>query len=518
MSLSHSDYPWLQVPPGSAQELEAFAQLQTKLLPIYEEIFSDRRKPRTVVVVPSLSFDAEELAKITGVYHYEERLLCLLLLLQLPHTHIVYATSQPIQPSIVDYYLHLLPGVPSHHARRRLTLLSCHDASSEPLTQKLLQRPRLLQAIRNKIIALDASHLACFNTTHLERTLAVELGLPLYGCDPALSHLGDKTHSRELFRMAGVPLADGMERLKGEDDIIHSLTVLKTREPSLRRAVIKLNEGFSGEGNAIFSFEGAPEGEALETWVRDQLPKRIRFEAAAETYDHYLQKFKEMEGIVESWIDGDHKRSPSVQCRVSPKGEVQILSTHDQVLGGPSGQIFLGCTFPADKEYRLDLQELGTRIGELLRDRGVLGRFAIDFISVKEEDKWKHYAIEINLRKGGTTLPFLMLEFLINGRYDLESGRYLDPNGQPRYYYASDNLQDMNYRGLTPDDLMDILVDHELYFHSSRQEGVVFHLMGTLSQFGKLGVVCIGNSHERAKELYDETVRVLDHEVRNMRR
>ena len=35
----------------------------------------------------------------------------------------------------------------------------------------------------------------------------------------------------------------------------------------LRRAAIKLDEGFSGEGNAVFSYEGAPEGGDLERWV-----------------------------------------------------------------------------------------------------------------------------------------------------------------------------------------------------------------------------------------------------------
>jgi hypothetical protein len=31
---------------------------------------------------------------------------------------------------------------------------------------------------------------------------------------------------------------------------------------------------------------------------------------------------------------------------VTPTGEVEIVSTHDQLLGGPSGQSYLGCRFP----------------------------------------------------------------------------------------------------------------------------------------------------------------------------
>jgi hypothetical protein len=129
--------------PDSVEELRRFAQLQERLAPLFRRVFPYPRAPRTVVVVPSLSLDAEELAKISGVHHYEERMLCMLML-PMPRTHMVFVTSQPVATPIVDYYLHLLPGVPFRHARRRLTLLSCHDASELSLTQKILERPRLL--------------------------------------------------------------------------------------------------------------------------------------------------------------------------------------------------------------------------------------------------------------------------------------------------------------------------------------------------------------------------------------
>src|ERR687895_2733367 len=123
--------------PGSAEELRRFAQIQERLEPLAGRLVSDPGAPQTVVVVPSLSLDAEELAKISGVHHYEERLLCMLMLLRMPRTRLVFVTSQPIATPIVDYYLHLLPGVPYRHARRRLTLLSRYDGSKLPLTQKI---------------------------------------------------------------------------------------------------------------------------------------------------------------------------------------------------------------------------------------------------------------------------------------------------------------------------------------------------------------------------------------------
>lgn len=515
--ISHTAISNATVPfPGSEEERQRFGEIQARLAPLFGRVFTDPLAAQTVVVVPSLSLDPEELAKLRGVSHYEERLLCLLMLLRRPRTHLVYLTSQPVATPIIDYYLHLLPGVPISQARGRLTLLSCYDASSRPLTQKVLERPRLLERIKAAIPDAAAAHLTCFNSTPLERSLAVQLGIPLYACDPSLTWLGTKSGSREVFREAGVPMPEGREGLRDAHDVAHALAELRQSRPELRRAVIKLNEGFSGEGNAVFRYDGTPAGRVLDSWIEAELPRRIQFEAPTETWERYSQKLAQMGGIVEVFVEGEGGadiRSPSVQCRINPLGAVEIISTHDQVLGGPSGQIFLGCTFPADSAYRLEIQEAGRRVAEVLRNRGALGRFGIDFISVRNRDRWEHYAIEINLRKGGTTHPYLTLQFLTDGTYDPESGEYHTPSGQARYYIASDNLQSPAYRGLTPDDLMDITAEQSLHFDGASGQGVVFHLIGALSEFGKLGAVSIGDSPECAERLYRQTVAVLDRET-----
>ena len=131
-------------------------------------------------------------------------------------------------------------------------------------------------------------------------------------------------------------------------------------------------------------------------------------------------------------------------------------------------------------------------------------------MSVKSGSEWKHYAIEINLRKGGTTFPYLVLEFLTDGFYDSKTGLFRLHSGEPRYYYASDNFQKPRYKGLTPDDLIDTMVCNLIHYDSATQQGVVFHLMGALSQFGKFGVTCISEHAEAAKILYDTAMAALD--------
>ena len=138
-------------------------------------------------MVPSISVDAS----IHGVLQqaYEERYLFLLLLLRQPRARLVYVTSQAIRPEVIDYYLDLLPGVFSGHARKRLFLVSPLDGSAAPLSLKLLTRPRLLAHIRSLIADPEWAHLVPFNTTRLERDLALALGIPMYGADPRLFRL-----------------------------------------------------------------------------------------------------------------------------------------------------------------------------------------------------------------------------------------------------------------------------------------------------------------------------------------
>jgi hypothetical protein len=503
--------PELMPATGSATELAAFAALQSRLPQLFRQVFSDPLAPRTVVVVPGLSMDPEVLAKVTGCLHYEERQLAMLMLLRLPHTRLVFVSSTPIEPAIIDYHLRLLADVPLEDARRRLVLLSASDASAVSLTQKILDRPRLLGRLRAAIGDPKTAHLSVFNATPLERTLAVQLGIPLYGCDPALQEWGGKSGSRRAFRAAGVGLPDGVEDLRDTRDVVTALAEIKSRNPALARAVVKLNYGFSGEGNAVFSFAGCPNDDVAR-WVAAHLPLNLTIEARELGWDRFAEKLQEQGGIVEAWVTGDGLRSPSVQLRVTPVGELEFISTHDQILGGPSGQIFQACTFPADPAYARDVQSLALRVGEVLKAQGVLGRFGVDFVSRPRGGDWEHLALEVNLRKGGTTHTFQMLQFLTRGRYDAGRAEFVTPSGEARCYYATDNVLSPTYRSLTPQDLFEIAAQRDLRYDAASQCGVTFGLVGALSECGKLGMVAIDLDRDAARRRFRQAVAVLDEE------
>ncbi len=78
---------------------------------------------------------------------------------------------------------------------------------------------------------------------------------------------------------------------------------------------------------------------------------------------------------------------------------------------------------------------------------------------------------------------------------------------------ATDNLRATGYRGVLPEDLIDIVTNNGLHYSYRTESGVLFHLIGALSEWGKLGVTVIANSRDEVNDLYRRTLDVLDREA-----
>jgi hypothetical protein len=489
--------------------------LQAKLVPLWKSIERLNNDEQTIVVVPNADVDVELTA--SELQAYEERYLFLLLLLRQPRARMIYVTGQAIHPDIIDYHFDLMPGVISSHARRRLFLVSPMEATFRPLTEKLLERPRLLDRIRSLVIDPERAHLVPFMTTWADRELAMRLGIPMYGADPKDASLGTKTEGRRLFAHVGVPHPLGREGLRSRDDLVAAVAALRAEKPAIRSVVAKHNEGVSGFGNAVVELAGLPPpGDAGEADAIAARLDSLRPQLAGATAEDYFRLLATEGGIVEERITADEIESPSVQLRITPLGVVELLSTHDQVLGGADGQMFLGSRFPADAGYAGLISAEAAKVGDRLAELGVIGRFAIDFVVARHGDgPWDVYAIELNLRKGGTTHPFLTLQFLTDGTYDASTGLFTAPTGRAKYYVASDHVEADGLRRFTPHDVLEIALLEGLHFDQARQVGSVFHMLSALPVHGRLGVTTVGDSAEDAQQRHDRLVELMLREAGN---
>jgi hypothetical protein len=243
--------------------------------------------------------------------------------------------------------------------------------------------------------------------------------------------------------------------------------------------------------------------------VADRLLSHLRPEDPHASPEQFLERLVSG-GVVEELVVGAEIRSPSGQMRATPLGKVEQLSTHDQLLGGATGHLFLGSVFPASGAYAREIARDALKVGRLLAERGVIGRFAVDFLTARTDRGWHPYAIELNLRKGGTTHPYLTLQYLTEGRYDAGRACFVTPNGAAKFFVSTDRLESDAYRVLQPDDVFDLAVRTGLHFDHTTKTGVVFHMMTALGRHGIIGVTAVGDSHDEARRLFERTREALD--------
>jgi hypothetical protein len=435
---------------------------------------------------------------------YEERMLSFLFELRDPHLEITYVSSLPVASATVEYHLSMLPARVAGTARQRLDLVALGDHDPRPLSDRLLQRRSVLEEIGRTIRPSQEAWLLPYNSTAAERDLGRALGIPVYGPDPVHAHLGTKSGARAVFAMAEVPHPLGAERVRGVTAAVRVIGRLRESKPQLSQLVVKLDRGVSGEGNAIIDLTdlpapGTPGVDGLVAQrVRSIVPEAAAISAAA-----FLDKLADQGGVIEERITGVELRSPSVQLEITRAGSVEVIATHDQILGGRSGHQYVGCRFPADPAYAVAITALARRVAERLAAAGVIGRFAIDFVVARQSRwQWQPYAVEINLRMGATTHPQQTLVCLTGGAYDAERATFTTPSGEPRHYVANDYLETPELARFGAEGLLAVADQRRLTWNPQRGTGAIFHMLGSVQPLGRVGVTSIAETAEAADALY----------------
>ena len=492
----------------TAAEIAAFEALKPRLVRLWRDVFAAEDQPYTSVVVPSVTVDADDRLRAPQVGFYEEVLLFLLIRLRNPHARVVFVTSQPLPNPVVDYYLQFLAGIPASHAAARLTLLSAYDGSPRPLTAKILERPRLVQRIRDAVPDPQRAYLTVLRSTPLERRLAVALDLPLNAADPEMEHLCRKSGARRILAESGIPVAAGAGDLRDEGDILDALAALRAQRPRMRRALLKLDTSFWDEGHAVVTVPADASASREERRRALLALEAPRGEAAGS----FLARFARRGGVVEEKVEARCRADASVQVRINPLGTVVLTSSHDELPDGPTPLACRGCVFPADEAYRMRIQEAAMKAGAALARRGLSSRVSVEFLLTRDDpaEDWRLLAHDVNLGVGGATHPLLAVRFLTGGSLDPRTGLFASPAGRPKFYRCTDHLQSPRWRGLLPDDLIDALTLERLNYTPHGEVGALFYMLGAMSEFGRVGMVAIGNSRAEADAVYGKVVETLD--------
>ena len=235
----------------AAEAQARFDGLQEKLVPLWKSMERLTQDEQTIVVVCSMTLEDPNMPAAV-LQAYEERFLFLLLLLRQPRARLVYVTSQAIHPSIVDYYLDLLPGVIPSHARqapaprvaaRRLVAAAVREAPRAAAAARAdpparpRSRPRPPRPVQHD--RAGARPRARARHPDVRRRPAL---LPATGRRPAAGGCSPSRACATRWAARTCRRRRSWRR--------RSASCARER-PGMSQVIVKLNEGVSGEGNAL---------------------------------------------------------------------------------------------------------------------------------------------------------------------------------------------------------------------------------------------------------------------------
>lgn len=449
-----------------------------------------------LIALPSFSVGESLLSHYTSrIPSLEHRyLIAQLMAHRIKGCEIVFVSCAPPGDVMTEYYISLIPPELQDDARSRVRIVVVPDRTARSVAAKLLDRPDIIDGMRRSFRGRPAV-IEPWNVTQDEVDLALQLDAPINGSAPDLWPLAFKSSGRRLFKQANVPVPYGREDVRTADDVVAAIQAIRRKRPETAGVVVKLDDSGAGDGNAVVDLHDLAGPDVVGAIRR-------RVDAMPDWFAEELTTG----GVAEELIHGARFSSPSVQVDIQPDGQPVVLSTHEQVLGGESGHVYMGCRFPADPAYAAEIARYGIAVGEVLAGYGARGRFSVDFAAVQHRSgQWDVVALEINLRKGGTTHPFAVLRNLVPGMYSAEAGHWIASDGNPRFYSATDNLVDEHWVGLAPEKVIRAVRSAGLEFDMRAGAGVVLHMLSGLAIDGRFGLTAIGRSADEASGLYEAT-------------
>eukprot|EP01087_Luapelamoeba_hula_P023958 TRINITY_DN894_c0_g1_i1.p1 TRINITY_DN894_c0_g1~~TRINITY_DN894_c0_g1_i1.p1 ORF type:complete len:641 (+),score=124.03 TRINITY_DN894_c0_g1_i1:185-2107(+) len=498
--------------------------------------WSQTHTPVDVVVLPSITLESDEdFMRVPGLVHKEERHLFTTLFLRNPELQLIYITSYPLDAAVIQYYLSLLPPeeavpfnpeaiterkvpVDGHDVSiiefipKRFYNVCLHDMEEIALADKLSKKYAIMETVKSLLRKLEPSYMLCYRTSKVEERISHDLGLNLIASPSRLDHFGSKSGSRSIFEESQIPFMPGTSLVHTVKDLAATVRDLIASEwknqRTLNKIVLKLDNFSAGGGNAVLDMSSllkgrkdVPSAEEVEKHFQHLQPPY-----SDQNANDYLRFVPECGAIAEVWAEpakGGQLTSPLVQCMISATGKVSVISSHGQVLDGHE---YAGGCFPAPTSNHDKLYTYAEQVGKVLRDKGVRGHFGIDFIEIVEPTecggtKWSAYAIEINLRFTGTTGPYLVLRLLAPGEYDRNKGSYAAKSGGEKFYATTEGMKSNNLKGVTPRDLLDLTqIFPELQWNRNTETGTLFHMLGGVDKFAKIGVTCVYNTAQEAQD------------------
>ena len=364
-----------------------------------------------------------------------------------------------------------------------------------------------LSAMQEKVQALKAEPdtelvgMSVYKTNEHWQNFAEQLGLEYLCVDADLNDWGTKHGCRQVFRDAEVPHARGTyELVRSEEGLANDIYSVLT-DYNLKKVIVKLDEGCCGDGNVMMDFSA--DVEKIGQLSKEEAVALIAAKIG-ELPEEYRAQLPANGAIIEEFFEGSGFCSPSVDVLIQSPDNIAALNGYDMTMGGEQGLAFKGIFGPL--EWECDLRSMAKQASVGLAKKGVRDHAAVDFVVFRDPDGVQQaYAVEVNMRKSGGTVPYRILAHLTE-----------DEALQNKSLHTFDHVELPGFKSLPAsvweasgeqieNDFFEWLTSEDFTYSHKTETGCVAHFQ-TLPN-GEVGVTCIGDTIEEAKEFLDTFIR-----------
>jgi len=526
---------------------ERLAQWKAKQQAFSEEWPATKTQKRVIVHVASMTVDERQRRSIHNLSIFQNRQLSRLTDLADPNVDVVYLVPAPLPEEVRDYYTKLLAVGGVQNAASRFRFICPENYNRLPsqlsLAAQLLYSPRALKRIIT-FIGNRPAYIVPNAVGADDVRVSMRLKLPLLGPDDRLATLySSKSGCKRIFASAQVNMPPAAYDIYSTDDCFQALTRLVVRYPNVKRWLFKMDDEFGGRGHAwidmshvnctqeIQAFnamypnaaeiieedeEVAEASEDLRLRVKAELmkvvPRRVclAVKTAYRSWDEYMDAFAHCGGVIEA-CPATVDSSPSANLFIEPTGDVNLVSTQEQLFGAAYCCEVTLC--PATSLPPGAMRAAALAVGKVCYQKGITGYVGVDFVVFRDEhtDSLRLWAVDLNLRMTSSCCGFQMFSFLTHGgKLDPRTGTYSIGERAQKESDSKENAQKYERAFCYIDFLGNPKLSemqHTAFFNLCRLRGISFDLkmmVGTAYKLvdsfvcGGAGLLCIEATRDKA--------------------